>query len=97
MTLKSIIILLILGVFNCIIYYLLHKGIIPNYLSSIGEEESVKFSKKELRTAVRAKQLYDAKELSIQEIIEILEIKNKIELFKILKFENNRLGTNLTI
>lgn len=43
------------------------------------------------KKAVRAKQLYDERKLSIEEICKVLEIASKTTLYKYLKFENERL------
>lgn len=43
------------------------------------------------KKAVRAKQLYDERKLSIDEICKVLEIASKTTLYKYLKFENERL------
>jgi DNA invertase Pin-like site-specific DNA recombinase len=43
------------------------------------------------KKAIRAKQLYDERKLSIEEICKVLEIASKTTLYKYLKFENERL------
>lgn len=43
------------------------------------------------KKAVRAKQLYDERKLSIDEICKVLEIASKTTLYKYLKFENEQL------
>jgi DNA invertase Pin-like site-specific DNA recombinase len=43
------------------------------------------------KLAVRAKELYDERKLSVEEICKVLEIKSKTTLYKYLKFENQRL------
>lgn len=43
------------------------------------------------KKAVRAKQLYDERKLSIDEILKVLEIASKTTLYKYIKFENERL------
>lgn len=43
------------------------------------------------KKAVRAKELYDERKLSIDEICKVLEIASKTTLYKYLKFENDRL------
>ncbi len=43
------------------------------------------------KSAVRAKELYDERKLSVDEICKVLEIKSKTTLYKYLKFENERL------
>ncbi|WP_026715257.1 recombinase family protein [Flavobacterium daejeonense] len=43
------------------------------------------------KKAVRAKELYDERKLSIDEICKVLEIASKTTLYKYLKFENERL------
>lgn len=43
------------------------------------------------KKAVRAKQLYDERKLSIDEICKVLEIASKTTLYKYIRFENERL------
>ncbi|OXA65233.1 resolvase [Flavobacterium aquidurense] len=43
------------------------------------------------KKAIRVKELYDEKKLSLEEICKVLEIKSKTTLYKYLKFENERL------
>lgn len=43
------------------------------------------------KKAIRAKQLYDERKLSIDEILKVLEIASKTTLYKYIKFENDRL------
>ena len=43
------------------------------------------------KKAVRAKELYDERKLSIEEICKVLEIASKTTLYKYLSFENDRL------
>ena len=43
------------------------------------------------KKAIRAKQLYDERKLSIEEILKVLEISSKTTLYKYIKFENDRL------
>ena len=43
------------------------------------------------KKAIRVKELYDKRELSIEEICKVLEIKSKTTLYKYLRFENERL------
>lgn len=43
------------------------------------------------KKAIRAKQLYDQKNISVEEICKLLEIKSKTTLYKYLNFENDRL------
>lgn len=52
----------------------------PKGISLIGQKK-----------AVRVKELYDEKQLSIDEICKVLEIKSKTTLYKYLAFENERL------
>lgn len=43
------------------------------------------------KKAIRVKELYDEKKLSVEEICKVLEVKSKTTLYKYLKFENQRL------
>lgn len=43
------------------------------------------------KKAIRAKQLYDDRKLSIDEILKVLEIASKTTLYKYIKFENDRI------
>lgn len=45
------------------------------------------------KKAIRVKELYDKRQLSIEEICKVLEIKSKTTLYKYLRFENERINT----
>lgn len=45
------------------------------------------------KKAIRVKELYDKRQLSIEEICKVLEIKSKTTLYKYLRFENERIST----